>query len=271
MKRLWGLLLFLILILAGAPAWGQSNVSLWCWSSATSSGQNVFLPCNATTPLVVSATITPSGTQDVNLTKVGGTAVSLGQALMAASIPVAIASNQSALTVTGTGGTFPVTQSTTPWVVAGSGTAGTANAGVLTVQGIASMTPVQVSQATASNLNATVVGTGTFVTQSAITAASGSFASGSQSIGITPTDRTVTSATGSSQTVASALATRKSLLIVNTGNANCGINPTGGTAAIGGAGTITLTPTGSYSPRIPTLAAVTAICTAGQPLYAEES
>jgi len=41
--------------------------------------------------------------------------------------------------------------------VIGAGTAGTANAGVLTVQGIASMTPVQVSQATAGNLNATVV------------------------------------------------------------------------------------------------------------------
>ena len=43
--------------------------------------------------------------------------------------------------------------------VVGTGTAGTANAGVLTVQGIASMTPVQVSQATAANLNATIVGT----------------------------------------------------------------------------------------------------------------
>jgi len=38
----------------------------------------------------------------------------------------------------------------------GGGTAGAANAGVLTVQGIASMTPIQVSQATAANLNATV-------------------------------------------------------------------------------------------------------------------
>jgi trimeric autotransporter adhesin len=51
--------------------------------------------------------------------------------------------------------------------VAGSapGTAGSASANVLSVQGVASMTPVQVSQATASNLNATVVGTGTFATQ----------------------------------------------------------------------------------------------------------
>lgn len=142
-------------------------------------------------------------------------------------------------TVTGAGGTFPVTQSTSPWIVAGSGTAGSAATGVVTVQGIASMTPllnnpgtaanwgigataaavpvnanylgvnvagnlvglapgtagtagtqvfsvqgiasmtpVQVSQTTAANLNATVVGTGTFATQSAITAASGSIASG---------------------------------------------------------------------------------------------
>lgn len=48
------------------------------------------------------------------------------------------------------------TANSTPWLVTGSGTAGTAASGVLTVQGIASMTPVQVSQATASNLNATV-------------------------------------------------------------------------------------------------------------------
>lgn len=44
---------------------------------------------------------------------------------------------------------------------AAPGTAGSAGSSVVTVQGIASMTPVQVSQATASNLNATVVGAGT--------------------------------------------------------------------------------------------------------------
>lgn len=54
-----------------------------------------------------------------------------------------------ALKVDGSAVTQPVT---------GSGTAGTAASGVITVQGIASMTPVQVSQATASSLNATVVG-----------------------------------------------------------------------------------------------------------------
>lgn len=64
---------------------------------------------------------------DVNLTKVAGTAVALGQTTMAASLPVAIASNQPAIDV-------------------GAGTAGTADASVVTVQGIASMTPVSVTQ-----------------------------------------------------------------------------------------------------------------------------
>jgi len=90
-------------------------------------------------------------------------------------------------------------------------------------------------------------------------------------VGITPTDRTVTSATGSSEIVMAANASRHSLIIQNTGSSNCGVNPTGGTAAIGGAGTLTLLPGGSYQPRVPTLSAVTAICTAAQPLYAEEN
>lgn len=90
-------------------------------------------------------------------------------------------------------------------------------------------------------------------------------------IGITPTDRTVTSATGASQTLMAANTSRHSLTVVNTGNANCGVNPTGGTAAIGGAGTLTLAPLGAYTPMIPTLSAVTVICTAGQPIYANEN
>ena len=52
----------------------------------------------------------------------------------------------------------------------GCSTAGTATGGVLTVQGVASMTPVQVSQATAASLNATVVGTGTFAVQATLQA-----------------------------------------------------------------------------------------------------
>lgn len=50
--------------------------------------------------------------------------------------------------------------SAAPLAATGSGTAGSAATGVVTVQGITSMTPVQVSQATAANLNATVIGAG---------------------------------------------------------------------------------------------------------------
>ena len=89
--------------------------------------------------------------------------------------------------------------------------------------------------------------------------------------GLTPSDHTVTSASGASQQIMAANATRHSMTIVNTGNANCGVNPTGGTAAIGGAGTITLAPLGSYTPRVPTLSAVTVICTSGQPIYGDDS
>jgi len=98
-------------------------------------------------------------------------------------------------------------------------------------------------------------------------------ASGSpvNTVGITPTDRTITSASGSSQQMMAVNASRHSLTITNTGNANCGVNPTGGTAAIGGAGTLTLAPLGAYTPRIATLSAVTVICTAGQPIYGDEN
>ncbi len=145
----------------------------------------------STHAMLVESTFSPSGTQDVNLTQIGGVATSVGngttdtgtlrvtissdstgqiaiaslpnegQQTMANSISIAIASNQSAVPVTLTSttitGTVAVTQSTSPWIVAGGGAAGSAATGVVTVQGIASMTPVQVSQATASNLNATVV------------------------------------------------------------------------------------------------------------------
>ena len=56
--------------------------------------------------------------------------------------------------------------------------------------------------------------------------------------GVTYADKTITSLTGSSQTLAAA-ASRKSLFIKN-GAAAIGLNLLGGTAAIGGAGTTTL-------------------------------
>jgi hypothetical protein len=96
-------------------------------------------------------------------------------------------------------------------------------------------------------------------------------ATAGNAVGITPTDHTITSASGSSQQIMAANTTRHSMTIENTGNANCGVNPTGGTAAIGGAGTLTLAPLGAYTPRIPTLSAVTVICTSGQPIYGDDS
>lgn len=158
--------------------------------------------------LNVNATLTPSGTQDTNLTKVGGASISLGQKTSANSLPITIASDQSTLPVNmtqlngvatasgngiaGTGvqrvaiasdntafpvnatlsaettkvigtvnqgtspwvtslasttitGTVATTQSTSPWIVSGSGTAGSAASGVVTIQGIASMTKLLVT------------------------------------------------------------------------------------------------------------------------------
>lgn len=176
-------------------------------------------------PMPVTVT-SGGGTQDVNLIQTGGVTQLRGAgAVSTGSERVAVGQD-----VTTIAGSAP-------------GTAGTASANVVTVQGIASGTVVPVSGTVTAN----------------------------NPIGITPTDRTVTSATGSSQTVMPSNSSRHSLIIQNTGNANCGINPTGGTAVIGGAGTLTLLPAGSYQPRIPTLSAVTAICTAAQPLYAEEN
>ena len=127
--------------------------------------------------------------------------------------------------------------------------------------------PVTSSGSGTGNVNITQVG-GNAVTNTV--PVSGTVTAGNP-VGITPTDGTITSATGSSQTVFALNASRHGLIIQNTGNANCGVNPTGGTAVIGGVATLTLFPGGSYQPRIPTLSAVTAICTSGQPLYAEQN
>jgi len=59
---------------------------------------------------------------DVNLIKVSGVAITLGQKVMAASMPVTFASDQSILSVSVSNfpATTAVTQSTSPWVVSGS-------------------------------------------------------------------------------------------------------------------------------------------------------
>lgn len=91
----------------------------------TNANGSIAADVNASHQLLVAASFTPSGTQDVNLVKVGGSAVALGQTTMAASLPVAIASNQTPVPVSGSvtvSGTVAATQGTSPWVTSGTAT-----------------------------------------------------------------------------------------------------------------------------------------------------
>lgn len=127
---------------------------------------------SASNPLPVSATVTPSGTQDTNIVSIGGNVVTTTLPVSGSISGTGTAGTAASgvLTVQGIASMTPVqvaqaTAASLNATVVGTGAAGTAATGVVTVQGIASMTPVQVSQATAGNLNATVVGTGTFAVQ----------------------------------------------------------------------------------------------------------
>jgi hypothetical protein len=132
------------------------------------------------------ATVTPGGALNVSDSSAEASLTTLASTVSAGKIQVSS------------------TQVTSPWIVAGGGTAGTAATGVVTVQGIASMTPLlvtstfsspqhvivdsgtitavtsitnpvavtsdgtfEVVQDTAADFNATVVGTGTFAVQEA--------------------------------------------------------------------------------------------------------
>lgn len=65
----------------------------------TDKNGNNELDITANGEIQVVGSITPSGTQDVNLLQVAGAAVALGQALEAASLPVVLASDQPSLDV----------------------------------------------------------------------------------------------------------------------------------------------------------------------------
>jgi hypothetical protein len=87
-------------------------------------------PVAGDTSLVVSLSPNSTTSALTNLTQVGGAPIALGQTTMANSLPVVIASNQSALPVTGTffqatqpvsiAAAVAVTQSTSPWVISGT-------------------------------------------------------------------------------------------------------------------------------------------------------
>ncbi len=76
---------------------------------------------STTKPLPV--TLTSGATdQDVNLVSVGGAAIAIGQAAMAASLPVVLASNQSTITTQQAGFSFAnITTATTTTVKSGAG------------------------------------------------------------------------------------------------------------------------------------------------------
>jgi trimeric autotransporter adhesin len=75
----------------------------------------------------------------------------LGQQLAAASVPIVLTAAQ--ITTLTPPTTVAVTQSTSPWIVAGGGTAGTPGTAVLTIQGVASGTNVPVSLAANQSVN----------------------------------------------------------------------------------------------------------------------
>lgn len=62
--------------------------------------------------LLVTGSFTPTGTGNVNLIQVGGAAITLGQKLMATSLPVTLASDQSALAITAASLPLPTGAST---------------------------------------------------------------------------------------------------------------------------------------------------------------
>jgi hypothetical protein len=85
---------------------------------------------------------------------------------------------------------------------------------------------------------------------------------------VTLVDYSISSLTGSSQSLVSKDSTRSFILVHNPGSANIGVNPTGGTAAIGSAGTITLVPNGTMTFNIDGIPAnaMTVIGTSGNPV-----
>lgn len=84
-------------------------------------------------------------------------------------------------------------------------------------------------------------------------------------------DASITSLSGSSETLLAQNGNRQFLLIENTGDADIGVNLTGGTAAIGGTGTLTIVANGSLIlDHFVCQNEVTVIGTSGQPVCCYE-
>lgn len=192
-------------------------------TTATPAGTNTIGSVKVTdgtnTAAVKAASTAPSTTDPAIVVAISPNSVNAnGSATSANSAPVVIASDQVAIAVKGnaangsavsgnpiliagsdgTNARSLATDTSGRQVAVGAGTAGTATGGVLTVQGVASMTPVIVSQATAANLNSTVVNAGTFATQSSPTAAATGGASNLHFFSVTgtPTATSIKSSAG---------------------------------------------------------------------------
>ena len=108
-----------------------------------------------------------AGNLDINLNQYGGTSTTLGQKVSASSIPVVIASDQGSFPISGTVTANQGTANATPWNENISQYGGVAtslgskvSASSMPVVIASDQSAVTVAQATAANLNATVVGTG---------------------------------------------------------------------------------------------------------------
>jgi len=104
--------------------------------------------------------ITPSGTQNVNLSQVGGASFSLGQQLAASSLPVVLTAAQlSTLTPLSTVAVTQATASSLNATIVGTTAAGSGAAtGLVTVQGNASGTAIPVSLSANQSVNLSQVG-----------------------------------------------------------------------------------------------------------------
>lgn len=112
---------------------------------------------------VIGAVTQSGGPWTSNITEIGGSALALGQTTMSASIPVTIASNQSAIPVTQSGSwTVAVTQSTTPWVTQdtsdGSVNGGTAGTTSTLAGGVYNSTPLTLTNGQQASLQLTASG-----------------------------------------------------------------------------------------------------------------
>lgn len=114
------LLLALLAPAAAQVGAGAPIAYLYCYSGTVPTAPTSWSPCSVTNPLVVSATLTPSGTQDVNLAKANN--VALGS-------PSAYGTSPGAVNVLGVNAfvtNFPATQPVSGTVTANQGTAGSA-------------------------------------------------------------------------------------------------------------------------------------------------